>query len=44
MCRVLQIITVHNVFTSSHHLLLHARMCGDCAAITDAMSQKSGRT
>lgn len=32
------------VFTSSHHFLLHGRMCGDCAAEPDAMCQKSRGT
>lgn len=31
-------------FTSSHHLLLHTRMCSDCAAISDTMRQQSSGT
>lgn len=31
-------------FTSSHHLLLHSRVCCDCAAVPDAMCQKSSGT
>lgn len=31
-------------FTSSHHLVLHGRMCSDCAAVPDAMCQQSNGT
>lgn len=31
-------------FTSSHHLLLHGRMCSHCAAEANAMCQKSSGT
>lgn len=30
--------------TSSHHLLLHGRMCSDCTAISDTMRQQSSGT
>lgn len=32
------------LLTSSHHLLLHSRMCSDCAAISDTMCQQSSGT